>query len=120
MLSNTQKAYMNVARYMAAKSVLRHKHGAVVVKSGRILGSGFNKSRNHPDVIMEGRHRLDCGYHAEAVALKEAGEKARGAVLFVARINRRGQDMLSRPCTNCQKLIEEHGVKKIVYTHTDR
>lgn len=119
MLSKKQKAYMNVARYIATKSVMKHKHGAVVVKSGRVVGTGFNKSRNHPNVIMEGRHRIDCGYHAEAVAIREAGEKARGATIFVARINRNGSDLLSKPCDNCQKLIEESGVKNVIFTRSN-
>lgn len=119
MLSKKQKAYMNVARFLATKSDLRHKHGAVVVKSGRVLGMGYNKHRNSPSVIMEGRHRLDCGYHAEAVAIKEAGEKARGATIFVARINRNGSDLLSKPCENCQKLIEESGIKNVIFTRSD-
>lgn len=119
MLSKKQKAYMNMARYLATKSAMKHKHGAVVVKSGRVLGTGFNKSRNHPNVVMEGRHRIDCGYHAEAVAIREAGQKARGATIFVARINRHGSDLLSKPCDNCQKLIEESGVKNVIFTRSN-
>lgn len=107
---------MNVARFLASKSDLRHRHGAVVVKSGRVLGIGYNKSRNHPNVIMEGRHRLDCGYHAEAVAIKDAGDNARGATIFVARVNKVGEDLLSKPCDICQSLIEDSGIKTVIYT----
>ena len=118
MLSNKQKAYMNVARYLATKSDLRHRHGAVVVKSGRVLGMGYNKARNAPHVVMEGRHRLDCGYHAEYVAIRDAGEKARGATIFVARVNKNGDDLLSKPCDNCQKLIVESGIKSVIFTYS--
>jgi len=110
---------MNVARFLATKSDLRHKHGAVVVKSGRVLGMGYNKQRNHPSVIMEGRHRLDCGYHAEAVAIKDAGENARGATIFVARVNRQGDDLLSKPCEYCRELIVESGIKNVLFTRSN-
>lgn len=119
MLSKKQKAYMNMARYLASKSTLRHKHGAVVVKSGRVLGTGFNKQRNHPRVIPQGKHKEQCGRHAEYVAIKEAGENTINATLFVARINRQGDDLLSKPCINCQKLIEESRIKNVVYTRSD-
>jgi diaminohydroxyphosphoribosylaminopyrimidine deaminase / 5-amino-6-(5-phosphoribosylamino)uracil reductase len=43
--------------------------GCVIVKDGRILGEGF--------------HRYDWRDHAEIVALKQAGTRARGATLYV-------------------------------------
>lgn len=119
MLSNTQKAYLNVARYLAQKSDLKHKHGAVVVKSGRVLGTGFNKRRNYPNVIPDGKHREQCHLHAEASAIREAGMNARGGTIFVARISRSGGDLLSKPCDNCQKLIDESGIKNVVFTKSD-
>ena len=119
MLSKRQKAYMNVARFLATKSDLRHKHGAVVVKSGRVLGLGYNKRRNHPRVIMDGRHRLDSGYHAEAVAIKDAGDNVRGATIFVARVNKQGDDLMSKPCEHCQELIQESGIKNVLWTNSN-
>ncbi len=44
--------------------------GAVVVKDGRVVGKGF--------------HRKAGTEHAEAVALRQAGEKATGATLYVS------------------------------------
>jgi len=117
MLSKKQKAYMNVARYMASKSEEKNRHGAVVVKSGRVLGMGYNKIKNHPHVIMEGRHKFDCGPHAEVEAIKDAGKHAKGATLFVARVNKNGEDRLSKPCVNCQKYIEESEIKNVIYTY---
>src|ERR1700756_2921680 len=43
--------------------------GCVIVKDGAILGEGF--------------HQYDWKDHAEIVALKQAGERARGATLYV-------------------------------------
>jgi diaminohydroxyphosphoribosylaminopyrimidine deaminase/5-amino-6-(5-phosphoribosylamino)uracil reductase len=41
--------------------------GAVVVKNGRVAGSGY--------------HKFGGGPHAEVYALKQAGKKAKGAIL---------------------------------------
>jgi diaminohydroxyphosphoribosylaminopyrimidine deaminase / 5-amino-6-(5-phosphoribosylamino)uracil reductase len=43
--------------------------GAVVVKNGRLISTGFHKKAGKP--------------HAEALALKSAGKRARGATLYV-------------------------------------
>jgi len=69
--------------------------GAVVVQDGRAVGEGFHDY-----------NKLD---HAEIVALKRAGERARGANLYVSL----------EPCSTtgrtgpCTKAIIEAGVKKV-------
>jgi diaminohydroxyphosphoribosylaminopyrimidine deaminase/5-amino-6-(5-phosphoribosylamino)uracil reductase len=70
--------------------------GAVVVKDGKVVGKGF--------------HRKAGGAHAEIHALKEAGDQARGATLFVTL----------EPCNHvgrtppCTKAIVESGIKRVV------
>jgi deoxycytidylate deaminase len=116
MLSKTDRAYLSVARYFATKSKSRNTHGAVVVKGGRILGTGFNKDRNHPRVVSPEHIKTDCSYHAEEVAIKESGSNVKGARIYVARVNRNGQDRDSEPCPRCLTLIKVSGIKKIIYT----
>jgi diaminohydroxyphosphoribosylaminopyrimidine deaminase/5-amino-6-(5-phosphoribosylamino)uracil reductase len=70
--------------------------GAVLVKNNRVIGEGF--------------HVYDNRDHAEIVALKKAGEKARGATLYVTL----------EPCSTtgrtgpCTKAIVAAGVKRVV------
>lgn len=116
MISNKDKAYLSVARYIAKKSKSRNTHGAVVVKSGRVLGTGFNRDRNNPRIVNPNRIKMDCSFHAEEMAIKDAGENLKGAKIYVARINRHGHDRDSRPCPRCFLLIKSVGIKKIVYT----
>lgn len=116
MLSNKDKAYLSVARYFATKSKARNTHGAVVVKGGRVLGTGWNRDRNPPSIIDPDRIKQDCSYHAEEVAIKEAGSNLKGAVIYVARVNRQGRDRDSKPCIKCSSLIQEAGIKKVIYT----
>ena len=116
MLSNKDKAYISVARYFATKSKARNTHGAVVVKGGRVLGTGWNRDRNSPNIIDPERIKHDCSYHAEEVAIREAGQNLKGAVIYVARINKQGKDRDSKPCVKCSSLIEESGIKRVIYT----
>ena len=105
-----------MARYMAQKSSARQRHGAVVFKSGRVLGTGFNKDRNNPDIVSPEHIKGHCSVHAEIDAIRDANWNVRGATIFVARINGKGMDRNSKPCERCQVVIEETEIKKVIYT----
>ena len=71
--------------------------GCVIVKAGRIVGAGWTQPGGRP--------------HAEAVALAEAGEEARGATAFVtlepcAHVSQRGPA--------CADELVASGVKRVV------
>src|SRR5450755_3741969 len=70
--------------------------GCVIVRDGEIVGEGF--------------HQYEWRDHAEIVALKSAGEKARGATLYVSLepCNHTGR---TGPCTEA---IISAGVQRIV------
>lgn len=116
MLSKREKALLGMARYMAQKSSARQRHGAVVFKSGRVLGTGFNKDRNNPDIVSPEHIKGHCSVHAEIDAIRDANWNVRGATIFVARINGKGMDRNSKPCERCQVVIEETEIKKVIYT----
>jgi deoxycytidylate deaminase len=117
MLSKSEQAFLSVARYFAAKSKSRKMHGAVVVKSGRVLGTGYNKDRNSPFIVSPEHIKPHCSRHAELEAIRDANWNVKGAVLYVARVNRQGQDRNSKPCRLCQKVINETQIKKVIYTN---
>jgi deoxycytidylate deaminase len=117
MLSKTNRSYLNVARYFATKSSSRNTHGAVIVKSGRVVATGWNKDRNHPTNVSPENIKTDCSFHAEEVAIRVAGEdNVRGAVIYVARVNKNGYDRDSKPCSKCASLIEKVGIKRVIFT----
>ncbi len=75
--------------------------GAVVAKNGRIVGRGFHRKAGEP--------------HAEAIALAQAGEAARGATLYVTL----------EPCSThgrtppCVDAVIAAGVRRVVYSVPD-
>lgn len=75
--------------------------GAVITKGGRIVGEGF--------------HVYDQRDHAEIAALRRAGEKARGATMYVSLepCNHTGR---TGPCTEA---IIAAGIKRVVVAMRD-
>lgn len=75
--------------------------GAVLVKGGRIIGEGFTQPPGGP--------------HAEVVALREAGDSARGAIMYVTL----------EPCCHqgrtppCTQAILAAGVREVRVSHLD-
>ena len=76
--------------------------GAVIVKGYRIISEGYHKKAGTP--------------HAEIVALKKAGHKAKGATLFVTLEPCCHTDKKTPPCT---KAIIEAGIKKVIVAAKD-
>lgn len=75
--------------------------GAVIVKSGKIIAEGF--------------HRKAGGEHAEIVALKSAGRRAKGATLYVT-LEPCCHQGRTGPCTDA---IVRAGVRRVVYAMRD-
>jgi deoxycytidylate deaminase len=119
MLSRREQSFLSVARYLASKSDSRHRHGAVIVKGGSVIGTGYNKDRNHPDFVSPEHIKSHCSVHAEIEAIRDAGWNVKGAVLYVARVNAHGKDRYSKPCDRCTVVIEETQIKKVIYTRSD-
>ena len=67
------------------------------------------------DILAEGRHEKFGGPHAEVVALAQAGDRARGATLYVTL----------EPCRHfgktppCDRAIVEAGIQRVVYALND-
>ena len=60
---------LELARRALGKTAPNPLVGCVIIQNGQILGEGFHPGAGHP--------------HAEVFALREAGEKARGATAYV-------------------------------------
>lgn len=101
---------------LAKKSTMGHRHGAVIVKNGEIIGEGYN----HIATYMS--HSWSC--HAEMAAilsLKNRGKKyLEDASMIVVRVsNHRLQAQhlkLSKPCERCTEQIIKSGIRRVFYS----
>ncbi len=102
----------------------RRKVGAVVVKDGHVLSTGYNgppKGMKHCDVtgclrkdlkVPSGeRHELCMGLHAEQNAIIQAAYHG-------VSINNGSIYVTNRPCSVCAKMIVNAGIKEVVYADT--
>lgn len=104
--------YLNAAIEEAMNSEhSQWKVGAIIVRSGRVLGRGNNRYRNDPAIVGKD----DVSYHAEEVAIRRAGS-TEGATIYVARITRSGYTSIAKPCESCQELLLEAGIQTAVWT----
>jgi diaminohydroxyphosphoribosylaminopyrimidine deaminase/5-amino-6-(5-phosphoribosylamino)uracil reductase len=92
---------LSLAQHAAALAHPNPRVGSVIVRSGQVFGEGF--------------HSYDEKDHAEIVALKNAGEKARGATLYVN---------LEPCCTTgrtgpCTQAILKAGIARVVASMKD-
>lgn len=115
-LSRRETSFLSVAKYFAEKSQSRQRHGAVVVKGGRVVGTGYNKDKNSPLGVSPEHIKTHCSRHAEVEAIRDAGFSVEGGILYVARVNRQGQGRNSKPCKYCQAVISATKIKRVIYT----
>ena len=116
--SSRDKINLNRAIKVASTGNLKHRHGAVIYKSGRVLAVGINTQRN-ADTSASVMPSDAYTVHAEQAAinsLTRAVGLTEGATLYVVRINRAGDTMLSLPCSDCLIAITAAGIKRVVYS----
>lgn len=115
-LSRKQRSFLDVAVRLAESSEVSFKHGAVIVKGGSVQSVGVNKWKNpmKPD-FPPADYDPTVSVHAEIDALSRCGDP-RGATIYVARVNKSGEERMSRPCIDCEKALIKAGVKKVIYT----
>ncbi len=114
--------FMEIASVVASRSTcLRRKVGAVIVKDGRLLTTGYNGApkglahceqvgclREKEHIPSGQRHELCRGTHAEQNAIVQAalyGVAIEGATLYCTH----------QPCSLCTKLLINAGIQKIIF-----
>ena len=112
MISNRDRSFLARAITIAEQGTERHRHGAIVVKGGRVIGLGVNTFRNHANNVTNPAR--ESSYHAEINAMGSASVK--GATVYVARLTRTDRVGVSKPCFNCYTEMIERGVKRVIWT----
>lgn len=104
-----------LARRVSKLSDFRIKVGCVISRNRTVISIGHNKTKYN---------KLWCHplkkLHAEAVALKLAGrDDLSGCTVYVYRESKNGTPRMSKPCEDCEKLLRERKVKRVVYSTSE-
>lgn len=95
------------------------RHGAVLENNSAILGLGVN---NEKYCSVGAKYRAEnkghSTYHAEIHAVLHLPRHiTKGATIYVARASKKdGQYRMSKPCPMCHAVLQERGIKKVIYS----
>lgn len=115
-INSKQSYYFNYASNIALNSNMFQKHGAIIIYKKNILSSGSNSYSNK---------RCNFSIHAEINAINNFIKKYDKSLLqkcelYVVRIgpsnNNNSILKYSKPCINCQKIINKFNIPKIYYS----
>lgn len=126
-ISKTDAAYFNAAKAVSELSDHKHKLGCVVVLGHRIISSSSNSASKCNSIqakLDSKKYGCDCpGHpHAELSALypliKRNADLSKASI-YVYRQTRDGKIACAKPCSSCEWLIKQCGIKKVFYTTKD-
>ena len=107
---------VNMAIDEALRSEHSVKHGAVVMKKGKIIQSGRNQYCAM-ERIKHFQSKRIWSIHAEMNALLGLPKcMTKNADIYVVRVNKLGDIVNSRPCKICMTLILKSGIKNVHYS----
>ena len=116
-MSKSDRYYLDKATALAELSDNKFRHGAVIRKNGKTISVGINHTINDPSMLDDATAATNAAVHAEVAALNACRKtNLKGATIYVARISKKGEPRMSKPCLRCQAALRERGVKKIFYT----
>lgn len=117
-MSKKHQKFLDKAIELSKTSTCTHKHAAVLVRGSKIVSAGINSLRNDPYFMEDDAAKFHAAEHAEQSCLRMAKkmDNLSGAIMYIARTNRRGEPMNSKPCIRCITAIKEAGIRKIFYT----
>lgn len=102
---------MLLAKKASERSTMSFKLGAVIVKKGKILGTGHNVRKTHPE-LGSGPFKM---LHSEGAAIYDAlkrGHDIKGSTMYVYRRN----NNLACPCDDCKAIIKKHEIGAVIYS----
>jgi len=107
-----KEEFIDECKRLSRLSNLMHKHGAVVLMNGEIVGRGYNYyDKSHASMSI----------HSEASAIIDARKRIskkdfKKCTLLVVRTNNQNELRLSRPCIKCRELCEYYNLDRIIYS----
>src|SRR3989338_5587309 len=98
-MGNKKPYYLEKCRKLAERSDLLHKHGALLVKNGSILGYGNNRYGKKKGIYKHSLH-AEFSCISKSLLIYNLHEIS-NSTLYVVRVNNSGEFKLSAPCNKC-------------------
>jgi deoxycytidylate deaminase len=107
---------LELAISQAKKSPMGYLHGAVLFKSNRVIGTGYNWP-----VAPPGGDSRRFSIHAERDCLKGLrADQIYGSTVLSVRITKKTESLASsRPCKGCTRLLRRKGVESVFWFDSD-
>jgi tRNA(Arg) A34 adenosine deaminase TadA len=94
-----------------------YRLGAVIVNRKKIEVAKFNCLKSHPKLCKYYEYPY---LHAEASCILSLGlDNCADKSIYVVRVRKDGTTALAKPCSSCQRLIADVGIKKVYYSTLD-
>ena len=104
------KGAIELAISKALKSNMAHKHGAVIFKSGKIIGAGYN----NPMTTKKSSRAVSI--HSEKDCMKGLrGDQIYGSNILAIRVTNTGNLSHGAPCAGCTKLMKRKGIERVFW-----
>lgn len=127
MLTKRQRRFLQIARETSLESTVRRvRIGSIIVIGNKIIATGMNQTKSHPDQAKLNVLRFDddgkCKHflHAEMNSLLKCQHMdLTRAKMYIYRESKDGTIRMCRPCNACMQKIKECGIREIFYTTND-
>lgn len=113
--------YLMRALELAKKSeivqVSKRRVGSIIVKDGKVIGEGYRTTK----ILQEDPYK-DITFHAEHIAIMEAGKRAKGGTIYCTLEPCAARSVLPgswEPPNPCCQLIYEAGIKRVIFPKRD-
>jgi len=112
----SQQTLIRLCIEQARLSDNRHRLGAVIYNKNVILSTDHNYSLKSARNLHPRYYRWVGSIHAEAATILSARCDLKGSSMFLLRINRKEELLLSKPCPQCTAFIYHVGIKRVTYS----
>lgn len=95
-------------------------HWSFVIRDNEILTVGVNR-KHEPDKSLGFHNNADPLFrpklHSEVDAIRKCNKRGLQDISIVnVRLNRSGETRVSLPCSNCRRILDVIGVKRVYFT----
>jgi tRNA(Arg) A34 adenosine deaminase TadA len=122
LIGKRKKRFFDLATRVAQNAAQNgYRHGAILVRGNAVLNASHNKNAyTRFGERFRRRDKGDATHHAELGCILGLDRSVtRGADVYVVRVGRSGNLLLSKPCDMCEAALRHVGVRRVYYSLND-